>query len=74
MTGRINKVFFLRILEMTIKTIFLMYYRISDALFSITIHPLLIAVNLGSDVHELFGKAGTIPHIFHVFVSYVERL
>ena len=59
---------------MTIKTIFLMYYRISDALFSITIHPLLIAVNLGSDVHELFGKAGTIPHIFHVFVSYVERL
>ena len=43
---------------MIIKSIFCLY-RISDALFSITIHPLLIAVNLGSDVHELFGKAGT---------------
>ena len=35
-----------------------MTLAISDILYSISIHPMLISVSFGTDPHQLFGKTG----------------
>ena len=42
-----------------------MALAISDTLFSVAIHPMLIATSFGVSPHELFGVSGKIDCVSH---------